>query len=284
MGQPSPSRTNVAVRSAATGPAVLVAVSLVVVAVSVGLLAWLSIATKHPTVNQPLLVYCAVSVLPALQPIADAYERETGVPVSIQAGSSGSLETQIALAGKGDVFIPAAQSPYLDRARSKGLVDQIVPLAEFQLVLAVNPRVPSADVSLDDITAGRLRCAIANEEAAAGHVTRLLVEQHGSWSAVRQAAKVFLPTVTAVAQAVQQGTAVDAGFVWNTTARQFGLTAVDLPELAAGRATVSAGVLSCSQDLPTARAFARFLADPDQGGAVFRRLGYSPPGDRSSEH
>lgn len=271
-------------RHGATGPVVLAAVSLAVVAASVGLLAWLNVSTNHPTMNQPLLVYCAMSVHPAIEPIAEAYEQETGIAVSIQVGSSGSLETQIRLSGKGDVYIPAAEKPYLERARDAGLVDQVVPLAEFQLVLAVNPRVPPEGVSLDDVTAGRLRCAIANEEAAAGHVTRVVLEDHGSWEQVKQTARVFLPTVTAVAQAVQQGTAVDAGFVWDTTARQFSLPIVELPELAAGRATVSAGVLSCSKDLPTARAFVRYLAASGKGAAVFRELGYSLPRSQSSGH
>src|SRR4030042_251434 len=99
MIQSSSPRMDRPSRHAATGPAVLAAGSLAVVAAAVGLLAWLSISTNHPTMTQPLLVYCAASVQPALEPIAKAYEQETLIPVSIQVGSSGALETQIRLSG-----------------------------------------------------------------------------------------------------------------------------------------------------------------------------------------
>jgi molybdate transport system substrate-binding protein len=223
------------------------------------------------------MVYCAVSVQPALRPIAEAFQRETGAVVDVQTGSSGALETQIRLSGKGDLFIPAAQSPYLDRCQADGTVTDVVPLAEFRLVLALHPTIARDDITLKDLLQGQLRYAIANDEAAAGWVTRQVLEPLGVWPQICEHAKAFLPTVTGVAQAVQQGVAVDCGFVWETTAQQFALPTVDLPELAEGRAVVAVGVLSSTRDAGAAQEFADYLAAQEHGQAEFRRLGYTTP-------
>lgn len=253
----------------------LACASLVALATLIALLVWLHNTRMTSTKSErPLLVYCAVSVQPALRQIAEAYEQETGPSINIQTGSSGALETQIRLSRKGDLFLPAAQSPYLDRCVEDSTVAAVVPLARFQLVLALHPDREHRDVTLHDLLAGRLRYAIANEEAAAGLVTRETLEPLGLWPQIRDGAKVFLPTVTGVAQAVQQGAAVDCGFVWDTTARQFGLTIVELPELAAARSVVAIGVLACSDDATAARRFADYMAGM-AGQAVFNKLGYA---------
>ena len=93
----------------------IAAASVLALAALAGMLFWLGDYGMKPAAEaKPLLVYCAVSVQPAVRPIAEAYERETGTPVELQTGSSGALETQIRLSKKGDLFIPAAESPYLN--------------------------------------------------------------------------------------------------------------------------------------------------------------------------
>jgi ABC-type molybdate transport system substrate-binding protein len=54
---------------------------------------------------------------------------------------------------------------------------------------------------------------------------------------------------------------------------------VDLPELAAGRAEVAVGILSCSRDANSTQRFVDYLAAPEHGQAVFRQLGYTIAGD-----
>lgn len=268
----------VAARRGAASFPLLAAASLVALAALIAVLAWVHNRGMKPSANgQRLMVYCAVSVQPAVRKIAAAYERDTGTAVDVQIGSSGGLESQIRLSNKGDLFIPAAQSPYLDRCQADGTVTDVLPLAEFRLVLAFHPAIEHNGATLNDLRRGRFRYAIANDEAAAGLVTREVLKPLGVWPQIREGAKVFLPTVTGVAQAIQQGTAVDCGFVWDTTARQFGLPTIDLPELAAGRAVVAAGMLSCSGDMAAARRLADYMNAPDHGQTVFRQLGYITP-------
>lgn len=245
------------------------------VAILISLLMWQSRSTRQEPGRKDLLVYCAAAVQPAVRQIAERYERETGSTISIQTGPSGALETQVRVSGKGDLYIPAAQTPYLDRLQQDGIVNEVLPLAKYRLVLAFHPRVDAGNVTLGNLLAGELRYALANEEAAAGRTARESIVPHGIWPQFQLGAKAILPTVTAVAQSVKQGVAVDCGIVWDTTARQFGLRTIDVPELAGAHAVVAVGILSCSSDPPAARAFAEYLAAFDKGQAVFQELGYT---------
>ena len=230
----------------------------------------------NPNTNHdPLLVYCAASVEPALAAIAAAYGRETGTSVKLEVGPSGVLVEKFKHARRGDLFVSASQSPYLDRCQQEGTVTKVVPLATLRLVLAVHRQADQSGITYQDLLAGRRRFAIAHEEAAAGLATLEALAPLGDWQQFAEAAQVILPTVTEVAAAVRDGAGIDCGIVWDATARQFGLTIVELPELTAARSVIAAGVLSSSKNAAGARAFADYLAAPHQGGAMFKTLGYS---------
>jgi molybdate transport system substrate-binding protein len=228
----------------------------------------------------PLLVYCATGMRPAVEPLAREFERETGVLVRLQYGPSGSLETQIELTRKGDLFIPAAADPFIDRVRSKVGVLEVVPFAELRLVLALNPQIAATLATVDELVTRDITFGLTNEQAAVGEVTQRTLAEVGKWEAVHDRAKVFLPTVNELAGAVQQGTAVDGGIVWDATARQFGLRIVEMPELSKGRGLVSAAVLETSTSPDEALRFAKFLASPEKSRPLLTKLGY---GSVSSE-
>jgi molybdate transport system substrate-binding protein len=99
----------------------------------------------------------------------------------------------------------------------------------------------------------------------------------GTWERLAARAVVFKPTVGEVANDLRLGTA-DAAFVWDATVAQTpGLEEVKVPELAGAEALVAVAVLRSSRQPEAARAFARYLMDPDHGGAEFRRRGYRTP-------
>lgn len=231
-----------------------------------------------PSVGQhPLLVYCAASVEPAVAAIAAAYQRETGTAITLEAGPSGPLVEKLKRARQGDLYIPAAQSPYLDDCEQDGTVTRIVRLAALRLVLGVNRATPAA-VTLQDLLAGKRRYSIAHEEAAAGLATLEAIAPLGSWQEFAKGATIILPNVSEVAAAIRDGAAVDCGIVWDATARQYGLSIVELAELSSARAVIAAGVLATSRDTAAAGKFADYLAAPDKGGVLFKTLGYSASG------
>ena len=227
--------------------------------------------------HSPLLAYCAASVAPAVEPAAAAFERGSGILVKLEIGPSGRLLEKLKRDKRGDLFIPAAAQPYLEKCRADGAVSDIFSLASLRLVLAHGKAVGSATISLDDLVQGRRRYAIAHEEAAAGLATLEALAPVIDWKQFAEGAAEIYPSVTEVAKAVREAV-VDCGIVWDATARQYGLAIVDAAELASAQVDIAAGLLTVSHNPDGARKFAQYLAAADQGGAFFKMLGYSVRG------
>src|SRR5690606_23212196 len=169
---------------------------------------------------------------------------------------------------------------YIARAREKGLVAESIPIARFRLVIATKPGNPRDIRSLDDLLSPGVRFVVCNPEAGAGQETRRVLEAAGRWQDLEKADLVYKPTVPDAASAVQTADTIDAAFVWDSTASQYGLEPISVPELADAVATIEAGILSSSQKPSVALRFARFLASPEKGSPAFKKHGYEPtPGD-----
>jgi molybdenum ABC transporter molybdate-binding protein len=164
-------------------------------------------------------------------------------------------------------------------ARDKGLVEEVIALARMHPVLAVAKGNPKKIRALADLGRPEVRFAQPNPKAtAAGKLVRGALEKAGQWEFVRARAATSKPTVNEVANDLRLG-AVDAGFIWDATARQYpDVEAVDLPELSGVTANISAGVLRSSGRPQAALRFARFLASSDRGAPEFARTGYEPAG------
>jgi molybdenum ABC transporter molybdate-binding protein len=269
LRHPRPGRANLAWLAFLASAAVL--------AVLVGLLVWDSWrrAAAAPD-RRPLLVYCAAGVRPPVEAAARDYREAYGVEVQLQHGGSQTLLANIEAAGRGDLYPPGDDS-YLQTARAKGLVREILPLARMTPVLAVHKGNPKNLHSLDDLKGEGVRVAQANPDAAAvGRLTAESLKKAGRWADVGKHIVVTKPTVNEVANDVAVGSA-DAGFVWDATARQTAaVEAMPLPDFADVHAHVAVGVLACTEQPAAALRFARFLAARDRGLPLFQREGYKP--------
>ncbi len=221
-----------------------------------------------------LRVYCAAGIRPAVEAVRQAYEKEFGVKIDLQTGSSGSLLNQIRQYPKGDVYIPG-EDYYINVARRDGLVEEVFPLARFRLCIAVAPGNPKRIREIDDLFRGVATYSMPNEETAAGHKAKEALTASGHWEIALTKAKTAKPTVTEVASDVQVG-AVDAGIVWDSTARQFGLDVVYVPQFQQAQAQVAAAVLAASEKPTEALRFARYLAAPEKGQMTFKKEHFVP--------
>ncbi|TWT97952.1 putative binding protein precursor [Botrimarina colliarenosi] len=231
------------------------------------MLGWL--AMQRPNDPAELVVYCAAGARPAVEAIAQSYHGETGVHVTLQFGPSGGLETQIRLSDRGDLFLPAAESPYLDRTRADGTVSTVTPLAQQRLVIGLAPRSAAKIGSLAELIDSGLAYGLCNEQAAAGYYARRSLEPLGLWKATAEASTATLPTVTELAEAVRYGGRLEAAIVWDATAIEFGLRSIDVPELSGAIAKISVGVLRSARDRVAAERFVAYLAAIDRGQATF---------------
>ncbi len=219
-----------------------------------------------------LTVYCAAGIKQPVDHLAKAYQEETGAEIQLQYGGTGTLLSQIALAGRGDLFI-AADAQAMEAALAKGLVREVIPLVRQYPVVAVAAGNPKRIARFDDLLRDDVKVALGNPEAASiGKAT-----QRGAgdrWEDLQAHAAVMKPTVTEIASDLKVG-AVDAAIVWNSTVPQFaGLEAVRLPEFDAQSDVVKVGILTASKDPTAALRFARYLAAPEKGGAAFHARGF----------
>jgi molybdate transport system substrate-binding protein len=135
---------------------------------------------------------------------------------------------------------------------------------------------------MEDLLRDAVRVALPNPElAAAGRAAKRALRGTGQWEAIEKrigggGAKVSqVGKVTEAAQAVKIGSA-DAAIVWDATARQFGLTIVEVSVFQQQPETALIGVVAASAKPTAALHFARYLAASDRGEPVLREHHFQP--------
>ncbi|MEQ1852059.1 MAG: substrate-binding domain-containing protein [Chthoniobacteraceae bacterium] len=232
--------------------------------------------------GQTLTVYCAAGLKKPVEIIAGQYQRESGLQVQLQYGGTGALLSAIRVAQKGDLFLAADDAGIVD-ARKFDAVREVIPFVRQHPVIAVRAGNPKGIRSLADLERDGVRFALANPEAAAiGRSLRRTLGQKYETLAARAA--VQKTTVTEIAGDLHLGT-VDAAIVWDSTVPQFpGLEAVEVAEMAGVTENASAAILASCKESAAALRFARYLAAPEKGGAIFQQHGFKHVGgDRWAE-
>lgn len=249
--------------------------SLLVLIVLAGLLYWDRLPSWGTPSQPKLVVHCAAGIRVPMEKLARQYEEEYGQQVELRFGPSEAILANILVTGQGDLFLPADES-YINKAKAKGLLAEILPLATMHAVVLTQKDNPKKIGSLAGLIRSDLKLAQADPEAAAiGKLTRERLEKLGQWTALHAQTKVFKDTVNSVANDVRIGSA-DAGIVWDAVAFQYpDLPVVKLPELDQVSARVQLAVLAKSEQPTAALRFARFVAARDQGLAVFQQEGFA---------
>ena len=239
---------------------------------------------SNETSPDDLVVYCAAGIRLPVEEAATAFEKEFGVSITLDYDSSGALEGKLLLdrdnnKTRADLYVPADVS-FAQRARDKMLTAESIPIASFRLVLASSPKEELSFSSLDEFLALEVPFSICNVAAGVGKKTKETLEELGKWEAFESAKKTASPRVTDAAAAIAASDAVQAGFVWDTTARQFGLKIHELPELEKVQSRISVNLTSSTTKPAQALLFARYLAAPQKGQSHFSKHHFSGvPGD-----
>jgi molybdate transport system substrate-binding protein len=271
-------------RGSIARPWLIVLGSLVLIS---GLVALLWRMSQPPrTSGNELVLLCAAGPLQAVQEICVDYEREYGVKICIEPDNSGRLLSRLRAAPeRADLFLASDASFVRDAQREK-LVAEVLPVVHQHAVVGVAKGNPRKIHALDDLLKDDVRVVLPNAKvtAVAETVERAL-QSTGRWQALldRQRAAgsrvSSVGTVTEAAQAVRIG-AADATFVWDATARQFEIEAVDLPEFQSRtREQAVLGVVRASPRSTMALQFARYLTARDRGEKVFEKHFYETLAD-----
>ena len=232
--------------------------------------------TTSSSTATALTVYCAAGLKQPVEAIAAKYRAEFGVEVQLQYGPTGALISNLRVARRGDLFIAADDGSIAD-ARKFELVREVLPLVRQHPVIAVRAGNPKNIRALADLLRDDVKLALTNPDAAS--ISRVSKAALGdTWAKLAARATVMKPTVTEIAADLSLGT-VDAAILWDATVPQFkGLVAVEVPELKDRVENASAAVLAFCPQPAAALKFARYLAAPEQGGAVFQSHGFQLAG------
>ena len=219
-----------------------------------------------------LVVHCAAGLQKPIEEIAREFEKETGIPVSLNFGGSGQLYSQLDLVG-GDAYIPADMS-YIEQGQEEGLIGESVVVSTLVAELIVKKGNPKNISSLNDLIDNDLRVVIADRSAAVGLFTHEVLESHQLLEKLEKGKLTKMATVNEVALQVELG-AADVGVVWNVLEPQFEncdfipVTGfLNLPKYA------GVGHINQGKWLEETDAFISYIMDRDKGLKVFQKYGF----------
>lgn len=236
---------------------------------------------------QQLKVAAAADLSSVMPSIVAAFEKQTGIGVSVSLGSSGNFFAQIQNGAPFDVFLSADRS-YPERLQEAGLVQpgSLVEYARGKLVLWT-PRHSRLHFAADkdgallgdlgDLAAPAVRrIAIANpEHAPYGRAALAVLEHYGIYDKVRE--KLTLgENIAQTAQFAQSGNA-DVAFIAYSIALTAQMKArgrfVLIPQYSYPPLQQAAVVLKSSKNKAQARGFLEFLGTA-KAQAILHRFGF----------
>jgi molybdate transport system substrate-binding protein len=226
--------------------------------------------------RRPLTIAAATNVRPALEELKAAWEKTSGVRITISYGPSGILTKQIEQGAPFDLFL-SADSGYVAALESKHLIvpGSRAPYAIGSLVVVAAKGRP-AITSIQDLTNPVFgRIAIANPTTAPyGLAAFECLKRSGLDKTLRPHA-VVAETVRDALRYVETGDA-DAGFAALSEARQSGLTQYTVPQDLYPPIRQELAVVNHSRHRQDAVAFSEFLRSAS-GREVWVRHGYQLP-------
>ncbi len=237
----------------------------------------MSVEKSTSTSGEPIMLYCAASNRAVIEKIRDQYVAEYDRNVEIQYGPSQTLLSSIEVSKHGDLYLPADDS-YLESGRELQLINEVIPVARMQGVIAVKKGNPKHIASYADLLNENVRLVQANEAAAIGRQAKRVLSQQDLWDDIHKATTAYRTTVTDVANDILVGSA-DAGIVYDAVLHTYpDLEFVEIPELNDVAAECAIGVISTCKQPQAALHFARYVAARDRGLKVYENHGFRTNG------
>jgi ABC-type molybdate transport system substrate-binding protein len=235
---------------------------------------------KIEIAQNEIVIYCAAGIRLPIQEIAKDYEREFKTKITLEYSSSGELEAKLqqdAQYGKSraHLYIPADVS-FSQRTIDKGLTAESLPMAQFNLVLASHPENNLEVSSIKEFLDKKIPYALCLENAGAGKKTMKILKKSNLWKTAKENRKVEFAKVTECANAIKTTDAIQAGFIWDTTAKQFGLKIHHTPELKAASSSININVVSSVKNPAEVLHIARYFSAAGKSVKHFNKFGFNP--------
>lgn len=237
---------------------------------------------RTPTVHEgpvKLTVSAAADLTPAFEELGPLFEKETGIKIAFNFGSTGQLAQQVEQGAPVDVFA-AANVSFVEALEQKNLIipETKALYAQGRLTLWTRSDNRLRFERLEDVARPEVqRVAIANpEHAPYGMAAREALQTVGVWDRVTSKL-VFGENVRQTLQYAEAGN-VDAAIVALSLSIQSKGRWILLSEKLHKPLNQALAVIRTTRHEVEARRFASFINSP-QGRTIMRKYGFILPGE-----
>ncbi len=229
------------------------------------------------TPSEKITISAAASLTEALTEIQKYYEKEAGTKLTMNFGSSGSLQKQIEEGAPTDVFLSASKEK-MDKLEEKGLIDTDTRsnFVNNEIVLIVAEEYKDKIQKLSDLVDMDVKVAIGEPESVpAGKYAKKTMEHYQLWDKLADKI-VFGKDVKQVAQYVESGEAA-AGIVFTSDATTLkkSFAKEQFTEEAHGPIVYPMAVVKNSENKEAAKKFIDHLKT-EKAKKIFEKYGFKP--------
>ncbi len=232
-------------------------------------------AEESGNAKTTLRVYVGAGMRPAVDELAAAFEKETGVKIDADYAGSGMLITRAREDRDADLFMPG-DVWYVDQLHEKsGLIEEKTTISYFIPVIIVQKGNPKKISGLADFLKKDVAVGLGKAEACqVGRVSDQILEKNGLARGKIENIKESL-TVNELAVWVEMKS-VDTAIVWDALAEvsSKGVDAVRIPDDKNVVSEVVVGLMKTSKHKDDAKKFAAFMRG-EKGRAILTSKGYT---------
>jgi molybdate transport system substrate-binding protein len=174
--------------------------------------------------QKEVTVYAGAGLKKPLDTIAQKYQAEKGVNVTLNYGASGALYTQIHEGQPADLFF-SADWKFIDMLQNETKVGESEKFLRENVVLVTSKTGDELGIkTAQDLTKDDLVVVVADPSAPVGKYTENVLKKLNVWNATNDKGNIRArpSTVNQVALMVQNDEA-DAGFIFSSTAKLYDL-------------------------------------------------------------
>ena len=211
--------------------------------------------------SMPLRVLCGDALRFPVEHGASQFEREMKVKVSLDFAQAQSESDGY------DLYIPTERTV----AKEDGHGSTGIPVAFQSLILATRKNFSTNLSDLDQFFQEDLAYATCLTSSSSGNALEEALETGEEWDRLISGGEATFSSSVEAAVALSSGNSLNAVFIWDSVARQFGLRIHRLKELKNASVTIRAILGNDTENRAQALQFARFLAAPSKGQFYFAK-------------